>query len=385
MSKPWCLVLAAGALAGCISAPEAEPATSSTSANVCESLCGDNGALIDGVPFYGAYLQGAGPQLYGTQPHVVRFARSFNEMTMGHYAPLDVDGGRLRTRAAGNWLYGPTNLTNGVMEIAVGSEKYFVRIAKVNSGIVAGMDLGEPLWTIVDTRRVETYQLQWAASDAPVNANGEPAFEDVCPHVELDHELWQNQIDASVFEGEKYNLKTSNISFTPTNDHIAWFNVACAGSLPSKMYLTMRTTASSLPPTYTTTIGNDRQAMVRAWGAQYCGGGISFTVTGHKLLIQDHLPLQGEKGWLPRVPPIGFSDTDLKNKKVTIEAVWDANGAVCLDTPRLAVEDPNVPPDPKIEQKILEKCGKRPDRCSDQPWFPDHWTEHGAFLTATAN
>jgi hypothetical protein len=382
MSKFWCLVPAAAALAGCVFTPASEPATSSTSSNICGFQCGDNGK-IDGIPFVGAYLPGAPAAVYGTQPHVLHYASDFNNMKLGIYAPIDVDGGRLRTRIAGNWRYGPAVLENGVLLIAVGREKYYVKIAKVNSGIVGGMDLGEPLWTTVDTRRVETYQLQWASLEAPVNANGVPAFEDICKHITLDDEIWQNQVDAAVFEGEKYDLETTKISLTPTNDYVAWFNVACAGSLQAKMYLTMRTTASGLPPTYTTTIGNDRQAMARAWAAEYCGNGIRFTETGHKLVIQDHLPNEGEEGWLPREAPIGFSDDELKNDKIRVEAVWDANGAVCLDTPRLAVDDPNVPPDPKIEQKIIEKCGKLPDKCSEQPWFPDQWTEHGAFLTAT--
>jgi hypothetical protein len=382
MPKHWCLVPAAAALAACIPAPE--PATSTTSSNICGLLCGDNGGLIDGIPFFGAYLPGAAPQVYGTQPHVLRYASSFNNMKLGIYAPIDVDGGRLRTRIAGNWRYGPAVLENGVMEIAVGRKKYFVRIANVNSGIVGGMNLGEPFWTTMPGDRAETYQLQWAASDAPVNANGEPLFKEVCPNiVELDDDLWQNQIDAVVFEGEKYNLETTKISLTPTNDYTAWFNVACAGSLPAKMYMTRRASASNLPPTYTNTIDDDRQAMVRAWAAEYCGNGISFTQTGHKLLIQDHLPNLGQEGWLPREEPIGFSDEEVKDDaEVTLEAVWNAGGAVCLETPRMAVDDGNIEPDDDIEDEILEKCEKRPPRCSEQAWYPGQWTSHGKFRTA---
>ena len=385
MSKSWCLVLAmVGGGAGCLP-EEPEPASSSvTSAVNCGYLCGDNGGVIDGVPFFGMYLQGAPLGLGPDEPHLLHFAHDFNQMKLGWYAPLDVDGGRLRTRIAGTWRYGPANLKNGVLLVGIGPAKYYVKIAEVHSGIVGGTDQGEPFWTTVTTRRAETYTLQWASQDEPVNANGEPPFHDVCPLITtLDDGLWQNQIDAVVFEGEKYNLETTKISLTPTNDYTAWFNVACAGSLPAKMYLTMRASASNLPPTYVNTIADDRQAMVRAWAAEYCGNGISFTQTGHKLLIQDHLPTLGGEGWLPQSEPIGFTDDEVKSKAVTVEAVWDANGAVCLDTPRMAVDDPNVPPDDDIEHKILDKCGKRPDPCTGQSWYPGQWTEHGTFRTAT--
>jgi hypothetical protein len=385
MPKHWCLIPAAAALAGCIPAPESEPATSSTSANICGFLCGDNGGLIDGIPFFGAYLPGA-PIVGKSDPRVLRFESSFSNMKLGIYAPIDVDGGRLRTRIAGNWRYGPAVLENGVLLIAVGLETYFVKIANVNSGTVGGMNLGEPFWTTMPGDRAETYQLQWAASDAPMNPSGEPLFQDVCPNiVELDGDQWQNQIDAVVFEGEKYNLETTKISLTPTGDYVAWFNVACAGSLPAKMYLTRRASASNLPPAYVNTIADDRQAMVRAWAAEYCGNGVSFTQTGHKLLIQDHLPNLGQEGWLPKAEPIGFSDDEVKDDaEVTLEAVWDTGGAVCLETPRLAVDDGNIPPVPEaeIDADIIEKCGKRPPRCSEQAWYPGQWTSHGKFRTA---
>ena len=385
MPKHWCLVPAAAALAGCISAPASAPATSSTSSNICGLLCGDNGGLIDGIPFFGAWLPFA-PMTGPGEPRVLRFARSFPLMLSGTFAPIDVDGGRLRTRMGTTWLYGPANLENGVLLIAVGSGTYYVKIAKVNSGIVGGQDLGEPFWTTIPGARAESYQLQWASTKAPVNANGAPAFQDVCPNiVPLDGDLWQNQIDAVVFEGDKYNLETTKISLPPTGDFVAWFNVACAGSLPAKMYLTRRASASNLAPTYTNTIADDRQAMVRAWAAEYCGNGVSFTQTGHKLLIQDHLPNLGQDGWLPREAPIGFSDEEVKNNsEVTLEAVWDASGAVCLETPRLQVDDGVIPPlsEEEIEAEILEKCGKRPPRCTELSWYPTKWTAHGKFRTA---
>ena len=72
----------------------------------------------------------------------------------------------------------------------------------------------------------------------------------------------------------------------------------------------------------------------------------------------------------------------MKDKSVTDEAVWDAHGAVCLETPRLGVDDPNVPPEADIVGQIIAGCGALPPKCSDQPWYPDHWTDHGQLRTA---
>src|SRR6185503_16742427 len=169
MAKLWSLVpAAAAALAGCVPASSPEPATSSaTSAYTCGYMCGDNGALIDGIPFFGMYLQNAPFQFLSNEPHLLRYARNWNDMQDAKYRQLDVDGGRLRMRLAGSWLYGPSNLENGVMLVGVGAAKYYVKIAHVHSGIVGGTDQGQRFWTTVTTRRAETYTLQWASPKEP--------------------------------------------------------------------------------------------------------------------------------------------------------------------------------------------------------------------------
>src|SRR5262249_14821540 len=156
----------------------------------------------------------------------------------------------------------------------------------------------------------------------------------------------------------------------------AWVNIACVGSLPAKMYLSRRTFASSDGGTYVSVIENDRQALVHAWAAEYCGAGSSFTHSGHKLRVRDNMPSPAGPGWFPQTAPLGWSDATpplLASEKcddppcARYEAVWDVNGAVCLDTPRMAVDDP-IGTDPDIERKIAATC-QRPPRCSDQSWF----------------
>lgn len=379
------VVVGVAGLAACIPEPAPGPSTAEATAYVLddcgEFACGQNGARIAGEPFFGLWLNGD-----ENEAHVwfLHYAENLAAMKLGVYTPLDVDGGRLQAMIGGAWHKGPSFLEDGILLLAIGRKPFYVKIAHVRSGISGGADLGEPFWSRVASAGAETYQLQWAALDGPVDADGNPRFEDVCPHEVLDGDLWQNQIDAVIFEGEKYNLQTKQITATSTAVGKAWFNIACAGSTPAKQYLLRRATASAVLPTYTSTIDNDRQALVRAFAAEYCGNGVNFTRSGHRLVIQDHLPIFDGKGWIPREAPLGFSDDDVDDGLVTLEAVWDADHAVCLETPRLALADPIVPIDPDIEKHIDEACKeKRPPKCSDQSWFPHDWASHGQLLTAT--
>lgn len=340
--------------------------------------------MVDGVPFWGLWLNGM------ENDHHVRFvnyAHTLNQMRSGVYAPLDVEGGLLRTQMAGNWRYDALALENSIIKIGIGSARYYIKIARVYYGTVGGTELGEPFWTRTAAPKAATYEFQWAEIPEDDGGGGgehrEPRFQNVCAYTTLDSQLWKNQVSAVVFEGEEYDLATKDITPTPTANFAAWFNIACEGSLPAKAFLMRRTGASSDGGVYVSTIDKDRQALVRALAGEYCGNGASFTVVGHKLLIRDNMLFPGGGGWLPRKAPIGFSDADMTKAGFAFEAVWDANGAVCLDTPRMAVDDPNVPPDPEIENLILEHCEKRPPPCSGQSWFPRRWTEHGQLLTAT--
>jgi hypothetical protein len=374
MWKSWCLVLAVVGGGGCV--PE-EPATASLAQSVCgEFACGENGGMIAGIPFYGLYLNGI-PNQAGVK--YLHFARDEGEMGVGTYTPLDVRGAHLRMLDGGTWKDGP-DLENGIIEVLAQGHKIWVKIKYVHVPTTGGPG-GEPFWTRIGRPSAESYELWWTDPDAPVDIDGHRLYHEVCKSVPLDDELWKHKIDALVFEGEQYDIDTRLISPTGTGDYVAWFNIACAGSVQAKQFLMMRAEYASYL-TYHSTIANDRQAMVRAWAAEYCGNGLSFTHSGHKLLMQDHLPYADGKGWIPRVSPWGFSDDEVKGKSVTDEAVWDAHGAVCLETPRLAVDDPNVPPEADIVGQIIAGCGALPPKCSDQPWYPDHWTDHGQLRTA---
>jgi hypothetical protein len=341
-------------------------------------MCGGNGGLVGGLEFAGFWLNHT-----ENEQHLryLGFARSYADMlhVPPIYVPLDIEGGLLRWGPnPGHWH---SELVGGVLAFKRASDNktFYVLIAEVHFDSSGLLD-GSPYWTKLASGSAERYRFEWVAADDPNPTN----FVDVCPAIDaVDDDLWINtngeQIDAVnafAFEGDKYDPETRKITQPSTAPYAAWLNIACVGSLAAKMDLSRRTNASSDGVTYVSTIDDDREGLVHAWAAEYCGSGSSFTHTGHKLRIRD------KKGWLPKAAPIGWLDGWLMPKP-TYEAVWDANGAVCLDTPRMAVDDPNIPPDDKIEDKILATCGSRPPPCSKQSWFPDHWQDHGQFLTAT--
>src|ERR1041384_198644 len=206
------LSLVLAGLAGvtaCISDPgEPAPETAQVSAyfrdDCGEFACGQNGARMGGVPFYGLWLNGDENEQHVRYLH---YAQSLPALKLGLYQTLDVDGGHLRVWSGGTWASGPAALEGGILQLAIGRKGFYVKIAEVRSGTVTGEDIGEAFWSRVGSPDAETYQLQWAPVDGPVDANGNPRFEDVCPHDTLAG-YWGNQIDAVIFEGGKYNLQT---------------------------------------------------------------------------------------------------------------------------------------------------------------------------------
>jgi ADYC domain len=333
----------------------------------CDFACGDNGGMIDGVFFWELNLDsetGANEVTYQ------RFALSEADHAHRRYLKLDVLGSRLRAfqPATNSWIEG-TALTGGVLDVSIAGVSYFIKIAAVHNGSAQG----QPYWTKsgATSEYVETYSLKWAKKANVQGTLAVSPYAEICSTTTPNDEPWVHQLDALVFEGERYDAKTKLITPSPTTQHKAWFNVACAGSLPSKMQLVRRTAAAS-SGVFSSTIEDDRQAFARMWAADYCGTGQAFTVTGHKLRVRDRKTfLTPQDGWLAPVGPVSFSDAEVTSNVVGYEAVWGAGGAVCLDTPRL-----------EAREQIEKACGHSIPYCTGQSWFPDDWQSHGMVLTA---
>ena len=369
-----------GSLAGCldsevagaedgVAVPVASLSSISQNFEDCGFACGDNGGVVDGVFFWELNLAGL-PN--AKQVKYRSFARSELDMQLGNTLRLDVEGARLRALNpnTGLWLEG-LQLEGGVLLVTVGTSRYFIKIAEVHTGY----DDGERYWTKDQGKRefVETYDFRWAVAPPPAaNPPSTIFYQDVCAVTTPADEPWKHELAALVFEGDRYDIHTKLITPSPTTPFQAWFNIACAGSLPAKMHLTRRTSAASDLPIFSSAIDDDRQAMARMWAADYCGDGTTFTVTGHKLRIRDHKTFSlAHDGWIPSAAPVGFSQPDSAKLGFSYEAVWGPDGAVCLDTPRLV-----------SRQEIEAHCGYAIPKCSSQPWFPASWRDHGQVLSA---
>lgn len=341
--------------------------------------CGSNGGTVAGTPFWWLRLDRV-PQ------HDVQYLHFHKG---GKKYTLDVENNVLRYEDEHGWHYGK-ELEGFKIRVLIKGHQYDIIIAEVHNrtncvpapdGSEVCEDNGEPYWTQINTSEAEVYKLRWESIDDPAQ-RGEVCNSNSIVGINSIRNV--RLLYATVFEGEYYDPDTLNITATPTTVYTAPFNVACMGSLPAKQAFTRRTIGNRpgliIPPWFANdkeALKDDRQALARAWAAEYCPGK-SFTHQGHRIRVSDRL------GTLYGSEPLGFAGG---TSKLQYEAVWNANGAVCLELPRLSQIDPNFPAIPRKEMidLIVRECGKTntPPQCSKQPWFPGDWKSHGQFLTAT--
>lgn len=122
---------------------------------------------------------------------------------------------------------------------------------------------------------------------------------------------------AVVFEGDRYDHDAHTVSDSAGS---TWFNIACAGGYPAKLHLLRHTWAggfSKFGKRYWPTTIAERQTYLRAITADYHGNGLSYTRSGVPLLY-------GDAAGIYPMPAGG-----------TVEAIWNEDGAVCLNDPRV--------------------------------------------------
>jgi hypothetical protein len=142
---------------------------------------------------------------------------------------------------------------------------------------------------------------------------------------------------AVMFSGDRYNPRTKTVVDAPADT--TWFNLACAATAPAKMHLMRHTNAGAgAGRAFATTVA-ERRAMLKMFTADYCGDGNNslpdgtmFTVDGQPLLYGD------SRAWYTPPPGVPVFSIDpvgaLSPPGTTMEALWTANGAACLTTPR---------------------------------------------------
>jgi len=144
----------------------------------------------------------------------------------------------------------------------------------------------------------------WADRGAPITAyrarylGPSQAFETLCPATDPENQ-WFTLIPDEIYAPE--------VTASPRS-----VTIACVGEAAAKMKL-----LDFHPQGERAASTGERQTTLRMITADYCGTGESFTVTG---------------------TPVAWRDAENRVKPPTgedvMEALWGANGAICLDTPR---------------------------------------------------
>lgn len=133
----------------------------------------------------------------------------------------------------------------------------------------------------------------------------------VCPDSMYD----PDKIAVTVIGNELYDEELLEVVPAP-----GWATIACFGNAVAKTKLVNYTPAQDFDGKGNPATVPQRQATLKMFTADYCGTGTSFTSDGTPLYWQN-----ASKTVQTGLHP--FSD---------IEALWTADGAICLGTPRLA-------------------------------------------------
>lgn len=167
---------------------------------------------------------------------------------------------------------------------------------------------------------------------------------------------------AVMFRGDSYDDNTFAVS-NSTDDS---FNIACYGTVISKMHFLRHTSAAMGTAAFPVT---QRQAMLRMLTGDYCGNGHSFTSEGHPIRIGfGHAAFQPRSEFQP--------DVGLGSAR-SLDAMWRTDGtrASCIGAPRLSdVPGPDVT-STSVEERVREiqdYCNEQylpvPSRCEANRW-----------------
>ncbi len=168
---------------------------------------------------------------------------------------------------------------------------------------------------------------------------------------------------AIIFSGDRYDPQTLQV--TDIGDDAPWFNIGCPGTGAMKMHLFRHTRAGAKGGSHHTKVAQ-RQALLKMFGADYCGTGRNFTVDGQPIAFNF------DQDWLPTNWGIDFTSPDY----TAPEAIWREDGAYCLSTPRRAGATPNV------EVDILAECDAaqhKVPQCTNEEL--ENWRKHGYAVT----
>jgi hypothetical protein len=337
--------LVASTLAACaVDDPESVDLAKSKERDVCPtSECGENSPVIDGVPFYELSRTGI------PNPQGFRIAAFLDEY--GQPVELDVIGTELVGRdKRGNVVVSGSDLQSATLLVdGPKGARYEIHVVEIST-----MDYwAQPLGPTPDD--VTTYYLAVTGTvlgDIPVPLCSTPPAGG-----------WPggDVLNAIAFKHDRYDVENKEVITGAAAED--WLTIACAGSAPAKMHLTRHTESGALDGYATTQ--QQRQAMFKMFTANACGRH-SFTVAGEPLRYRDAQGLMTTT----------WTDVD------TMETVWSADGAVCLDVHRLDVPTQASPEQAAaiLDDLLVECGGARPPTCESLGITPDTWQDLGYYV-----
>jgi ADYC domain-containing protein len=296
----WGWTCAALVLAGC-AAGEAPVATAlATRLAGCEDfLCGTNSPAIAGRRFYELNLDGQ------WNSELVALDRSTGiHDGRNRLLELEVRGDAVHGKLNGTPLL-DKELVGTTLPLFVKNDRYDLIITDVSR---------TPYWIESQPRTVPIFKIVYV-----------PHGDDLTKAVALCSDPVADDAAgitgwAVIFNGDRYDATSKTVTETGLSSR--WFNIGCAGSPTAKMHFLGHTLAAR--DASHSTAPAERQAVLKMLAADYCGSGDGFTVPGVRIRTlwnqpwQTQLPFH-EDGW----------------DHFQREASWTADGAVCLDTPRL--------------------------------------------------
>jgi hypothetical protein len=304
-------------LVGCMADPPSLDESETVEALLgCHAFeCGSNSPVIDAVEFYDL------PETFNTL-NDEGFKITKVSLNGNSDLKLDVVGDEIiiRNKAGGVFRRG-YDVRFASITVVRGDRQYQLMIGnvdKTNYWAVPVTYYGNAPWTWA-------YKLQWRYPPY-----GE-AFSYVCgvaPETQGLGDFW-----SVVYADEHINKGTLEVMAPRDN----WFNIGCAGHTLAKQHLMGYTEASrgwmGWPATQA-----QKTANLKMLTADYCGIGHPFTVAGQPLIWRD-------KEWtaIPPNNPIYFrgpynntaKKTSVISMSKVLEARWSAEGATCLNTPRV--------------------------------------------------
>jgi hypothetical protein len=316
-----------------------------------EFMCGMNSPQIANFGFWDLNL----PLALGTVGKVNNVGMQILGFVQNNQLMLPkVIGGRLIAISGSTTIAG-TGLVNGWFYLRNGARAFKLRVTEVS--------YVDSWATPLDGSHVvlEDYKLDWTEL---VNGNWGD-FRNMCKSIpsressEILTMTGQNIYRTLLFEGDRIDA----LHKLDTGVDTAWFNLGCAGGALAKMALTGHTEAAKVTGAFNTTL-DERQAMLKMLGADYCHDGTAFTVPGQPLNWRDDHGTMKLTALLVNPP-----------QPLILESRWNADGAVCLDKPRVDVHPTtlsNTVLGTDIYGQVMAFCpSKMPPVCADSSFETD--------------